>query len=474
MRAKEKAAGREAFTGQEPPAETVAAEKPKRGRKPKKAEKQEADRTAESGEAGTENPVESKTNDVPENGEKTEPGTDSDVRTEMPGEPERQVEETGEAAPHTDTEPESELETEDKSEPESKDKSGLESENKPGDKSEPESETESGPESEGKPEPAPCTPEEKPAAVTPVQSAGQQLRRMNQEFHERSQIIKEQMLNIQNAFITIGFQLRWIRNNKMYRVLNYKNIYEYAEKEYGIRKTTCSNFISIIENYAERDTDGEVVESIAGCYRNYSASQLVAMLGMPEEMKQQVTPDMSVRAINRMRRGDGEKTAAEPAVSPAAVPAAEPSAKEAGVPEKGIMENAMENAGETTAEIQQTEETGHSTWEEETPEPEENSVGTAMEDAAPEAETDNVEITGADDAGITGTDNKEITGADNTEITKTEKPPEENHAAGMVGTLVEIDSYTVYQSISGKIDAMMRHVFSASIPVKVRIVCEQG
>ena len=158
---------------------------------------------------------------------------------------------------------------------------------------------------------------EKPAPLSVIKTPDAEViespfKRMKAEFHQRAQVIKEQMRNIQNSFITIGFQLHWIRENKMYRVLDYRNVYEYAEKEYGIKKTTCSNIISIIENYAERDAAGNVVESIADCYRNYSASQLVAMLGMDDEMKQQVTPDMSVRAINRMRKG-GDKTAPDTA-----------------------------------------------------------------------------------------------------------------------------------------------------------------
>lgn len=163
--------------------------------------------------------------------------------------------------------------------------------------SEPESTTES------EPEPTPAV---NPAAVQIVESP---LKLMKQEFQKRAQVIKEQMHNIQNAFITIGFQLHWICNNNMYRVLNYKNVYEYAKKEYGIKKTTCCNFISIIENYADRDENGEVIESISSCYRNYSAGQLVAMLGMPDEMKQQVSPDMSVRAIKRLKQGEPESPA---------------------------------------------------------------------------------------------------------------------------------------------------------------------
>lgn len=462
MKEKEKAVNKEAFTEKGPPAKVGAAEKPRRGRKPKEKQEpaagpeqaagegnaMETDRTPESGPVIPEPPAEAEAHDAYESWEKTENGTYSDVRAETPAEPELEgkPENTEESGPVTgtvdDTEPDARLEPEQEPETESEDKPETEPVPKP--ETESVAITERNPVSHG--------PVDKPASIAPVQVVESPLRRMKQEFRERSQIIKEQMLNIQNAFITIGFQLHWIRNNNMYRVLNYKNVYEYAEKEYGIKKTTCCNFISIIENYAKRDASGEVIESIDDCYRNYSASQLVAMLGMPDEMKQQVTPDMSVRAINRMRRGEEEKPVTEPAAAPVTISIAEPAASKTDVPEK--------DAGRTVAEMPQPEDTGHNTMEEEPPEAEEAAVKVeppeteeaAVEDATPETERDNGETTRA----------------------VTEGTPEGNNTAGTVGTLVEIDSYTVYQSIADKIDAMIRHVFSANAAVKVRIVCEQG
>lgn len=266
-------------------------------------------------------------------------------------------------------------------------------------------------------------PENLPAPAIPTQVTGSPLKRMKQEFSERSQIIREQMRNIQNAFITIGFQLHWIRENNMFRVLNYKNVYDYAEKEYGLKKTTCCNFISIIENYAERDENGEVIESIADCYRNYSASQLVAMLGMNEDMRQQVSPDMSVRAINRLRKGGPESGTVE--TSPA--PEEEP------VPE----------------ETDREEETEAEEMQEESPE-------TAADDTAREEGPEGTETMEAE---AYGDDGEEYAG-------------DAAHSEG--DTLAEIDSYSDYRSMADELDLIMRHVFAAVAPVRVRIVCVQG
>lgn len=287
---------------------------------------------------------------------------------------------------------------------------------------------------------------EMPAAETGsvMQITGSPLKRMKQEFSERSQIIREQMRNIQNAFITIGFQLHWIRENNMFRVLNYKNVYDYAEKEYGLKKTTCCNFISIIENYAERDENGEVIESIADCYRNYSASQLVAMLGMNEDMRQQVSPDMSVRAINRLRKGGPEPGMVETSPAPVEEPAP--------VKEPGTEKDAEDPAPE---EEPVSEETDHGE-ETEAEEMQEESPETAADDTAREEGPEGTETMETE---AYGDDGEEYMG---------------DAAYNEGDTLAEIDSYSDYRSMADELDLIMRHVFTAAAPVRVKIVCVQG
>lgn len=287
---------------------------------------------------------------------------------------------------------------------------------------------------------------EMPAAETGsvMQITGSPLKRMKQEFSERSQIIREQMRNIQNAFITIGFQLHWIRENNMFRVLNYKNVYDYAEKEYGLKKTTCCNFISIIENYAERDENGEVIESIADCYRNYSASQLVAMLGMNEDMRQQVSPDMSVRAINRLRKGGPEPGMVETSPAPEEEPAP--------VKEPETEKDAKDPAPE---EEPVSEETDHGE-ETEAEEMQEESPETAADDTAREEGPEGTETMETE---AYGDDGEEYMG---------------DAAYNEGDTLAEIDSYSDYRSMADELDLIMRHVFTAAAPVRVKIVCVQG
>lgn len=263
------------------------------------------------------------------------------------------------------------------------------------------------------------------------------VRRLNQEFQERAGVIREQMHNIQNSFIMIGFQLYWIRTHNMYRVLNYKNVYEYAEKEYGIKKTNCCNFISIIENYAERNARGEVIESIAGCYKNYSASQLVAMLGMPADMQKQITPAMSVRTINRLRKGVTQGTIKEAAVSSGRK---EPAPIKESDTEQPVIQRTEEGEVYEASAIMEGSScvTGDDTFRDEQAIP--------AETAKPQEDST---------------------------ITAAMEAPKEK-LCNAADTLMEINSYRNYQNVADKIDAMIKNVFSSNKPVRVRIICEQG
>ena len=452
--------GKEENTGktQEP---LEAARKPRRGRKPRAAKQQEeaGAATAAETETASEKAAETATESETASEKAEETVTESETVSEQetaPGEAEMSAAETESVVQEPDSGEQAALPSEtaqkaDTGHENETAESAAEGENaREEDAAEEENTEETGEEPENTDGEMPEEePERLPATAIPAQITVSPLKRMKQEFSERAQIIREQMRNIQNAFITIGFQLHWIRENNMFRVMDYKNVYDYAEKEYGLKKTTCCNFISIIENYAERDENGEVIESIADCYRNYSASQLVAMLGMNEDMRQQVSPDMSVRAINRLKKGEPEPSTV--AASPAPVeepvpvketekePDVEKEAENPAAEEEAVSDDTVHEEEQETGEMQEAESPGTA------------EVGTARLEEPEDTETMGMENLGDDAEGHTW------------------------EAANSEGdTLVEIDSYTDYQSMADELDLLMRNVFAEDASVRVKIVCVQG
>ncbi|MBD5548769.1 MAG: hypothetical protein HDQ97_15515 [Lachnospiraceae bacterium] len=405
--------------------------KPRRGRKPKAEKAQEETGAAVEPETVEESSAEQKQETAPETAEMPAAETESPVPESADAE---QTAAPSETVQEADTEPQNDTVGEPAAEGENAQKGATEEDN--------------GTEESGEePEPEQGNTAENVSAPVSVTTASAQivespLKQMKKEFQRRSQVIRDEMLNIQNSFVTIGFQLHWIHRNNMFRVLNYKSIYEYAEKECNIKRTTCCNLICIIENYADRDEQGEVIESIADCYRNYSASQLVAMLGMPEDLKEQVSPDMSVRAINRLKKGEPEPgtvvTSPAPSEKPVPVkepdkePAVEKAAENPAPEEESVPADAVREEDTETEEMQEAE----------------SSETVAEDDTAHEEELEDTGATQMDD------DVREL---------PEELVPNEN-----IGTLAEIDSYTDYQSMQDELDLIMKNVFSADAPVRCK------
>lgn len=288
---------------------------------------------------------------------------------------------------------------------------------------------------------------------------------LQKEFKKRAGIIQKQMNNIQQSFLIIAFQLHWIKDHDMYASMGYKNIYEYAEMEYGIGRSSCGNFICIIDNFAKRDELGNVVESIAEQYQNFTSSQLVAMIGMSEEGKKRITPDMSVRLINRIRKQEAQArigtmkpsgTAKADRDQIAEVKEAPADVRDS-IPKDNRNDNAMgkvKNPAATAAAVEADADMSEGSKPPTAVPASESSVNMSCinDDKKP---TVNVE-------GVSG-ENKAESGAKG------------KQAHRVVSTLLAFDSYSNYQKELEHIHELVAGVFKQSAaPVTVKIVCERG
>lgn len=267
---------------------------------------------------------------------------------------------------------------------------------------------------------------------------------LQKEFKRRTGIIKKQMNNIQQSFLVIAFQLHWIKEHDMYQSMGFKNIYEFAEIEYGIGRSSCGNLICIIDNYAERDKAGHVIESLPERYRNFTASQLIAMVGMPEESRKRITPDMSVRLINRIRKQEAQARIGTNRIFPADV-------KTEIVPETPKTETVHEvPKADVVPEVPKV-------------------------DKAPEAFSDTETVQESSVKSSPATD-KEPSAVTATPAKSDAKPgTEKKTEAGTASTLLTFDSYSNYQKEQEHMHSLVADIFRQSItPVIIKIVCEQG
>ena len=107
--------------------------------------------------------------------------------------------------------------------------------------------------------------------------------------------IRNKLAETAGNFVYIGYRLKQIRDSGMYD--GAADIFEFAEKEYGLGKSTVSRFIAINEKYSEGGNSLELKEE----FRNFSSSKLSEMLTLPDNEIQLITEKTTIREIRELK-----------------------------------------------------------------------------------------------------------------------------------------------------------------------------
>lgn len=127
------------------------------------------------------------------------------------------------------------------------------------------------------------------------------------EFKHLDNIIYESMNSISKSGYAVAFSIHTIYTKKLYRVDGYKNVYNYALERYGLSRTTCNDFINMVERFGKiSGNEKECITEIRPEYELYGNSQLLAMKGYNDaEIKDaKINPSMSVREIRKALKGE--------------------------------------------------------------------------------------------------------------------------------------------------------------------------
>ena len=68
-------------------------------------------------------------------------------------------------------------------------------------------------------------------------------------YTEAKDILQEKLMNIKMNFIAAGYYLKYIRDNELYLEDGYKTIWEFAEDNYGIKRTTASRWMQMNDKF---------------------------------------------------------------------------------------------------------------------------------------------------------------------------------------------------------------------------------
>ena len=125
---------------------------------------------------------------------------------------------------------------------------------------------------------------------------------LNIDYREAKEIIRNKLQGMTQNFIGIGFYLRRIKETEGFRKDGYASVYEFAEDQYGIKRSTAIRWMQMNEKFSQ----GGYSPFLDSGYKDFGKSQLQEMLYLDSEQLEEVTPEMTVREIREIRTPDPE------------------------------------------------------------------------------------------------------------------------------------------------------------------------
>ena len=112
------------------------------------------------------------------------------------------------------------------------------------------------------------------------------------------QSIEDDLRSLSEGFVRVGYKLRQVRDQELYKHDGYDTIAEWARAEYGLNASTVSRFIAINQKYS---VDGNS-DRLRPEFGKLGQSKLAEMLTLPDSDLQMVEPAMSRDGIRELKQ----------------------------------------------------------------------------------------------------------------------------------------------------------------------------
>lgn len=123
-----------------------------------------------------------------------------------------------------------------------------------------------------------------------------------QRFNELTNKINTALNDASSKFLEVGATLYRVRQEKLYEIEEYEDIYEYASDKFGLKRTTTSNFMNMFIRFGTLD-EGYSIKgySLKDEFKEYNLSQLTELVSVPEDDIKKFTPSMTVKEIRSVK-----------------------------------------------------------------------------------------------------------------------------------------------------------------------------
>lgn len=109
--------------------------------------------------------------------------------------------------------------------------------------------------------------------------------------------VKSLLNDTKYNFVSIGYHLRKIDDDKLYRETGHDNIWEFAKDQFGLSKSSASRFMNINRRFS---VDG-YSDKLADDYQQFNVSQMSEMLTLTDEQIGQIDASTTIREIRNMK-----------------------------------------------------------------------------------------------------------------------------------------------------------------------------
>lgn len=111
--------------------------------------------------------------------------------------------------------------------------------------------------------------------------------------------IRANLKSVARSVVAVGYYLKSVRDRSLWMEAEqgYESVWDFAQTEFGISKSTASRYMAINDRFSEGGNTPLIKEQ----YADLSKSQLQEMLYLTDQQAEKVTPDTTVLEIRQMR-----------------------------------------------------------------------------------------------------------------------------------------------------------------------------
>lgn len=121
---------------------------------------------------------------------------------------------------------------------------------------------------------------------------------MDMPLNDVKKLLSANIKTMSRSFIAAGYYMKYIRDRELFRDGGYNSIWEFAEDQYGIKKSAASRWMAMNDKFS-KDGNSPILDDK---YKDFNKSQLQEMLYLTDKQMEEAEPEMSAKEIRAIRK----------------------------------------------------------------------------------------------------------------------------------------------------------------------------